>query len=88
MSKPTPKKTRPVITAAMRAGMKAGLDAALAFFDGSQTKMANAVGVKQPSIAGAILRGKVSPALAKKIHTASRGSVPRWTLRPDHFEAA
>jgi DNA-binding transcriptional regulator YdaS (Cro superfamily) len=63
------------------------LDKAIKFF-GSQGKLANAVGVKQPSIAGAKLRGQASESLAKKIHAATRGAVPKWELRPDLFEAA
>jgi DNA-binding transcriptional regulator YdaS (Cro superfamily) len=50
---------------------------------GSQAALARAVGIKQPSIAGALLRGKVSPALAIKIHNVSGGAIPKWKLRPD-----
>lgn len=65
--------------------LRAGLDKAIQHF-GSQGKLANAIGVKQPSIAGAVLRGRLSENLAKRIHTATKGEVPKWVTRPDLFK--
>jgi len=61
------------------------LRAAVAHF-GSQGKLARAIGIKQPSVAGALLRGKCSEALAIKIDRATKGKVPKWQLRPDLFQ--
>lgn len=65
-------------------GKQTPIDRAIEHF-GSQAKWARAIGVKQPSIAGAKLRGKVSPKVAKATHFASRGTIPMWKLRPDVF---
>lgn len=55
---------------------------------GSQSALAKAVGLKQPSISGAVLRGRASARLAQLIHKATRGKHPRWKLRPDLYSAA
>jgi DNA-binding transcriptional regulator YdaS (Cro superfamily) len=67
-------------------GTTGALDKAISHF-GSQGKLAKACGIKQPSIAGAKLRGKASESLAKTIHKVTRGAVPKWELRPDLFKA-
>lgn len=72
------------VSAEQRSKMKAELLAAVSYY-GSQTALAAAAGVKQPSIASAILRGRVSAALARRIHTATKGKIARWQLRPDVF---
>lgn len=77
----------PKFSERQRSMMAAALGAAVSYF-GSQGKLADAVGIKQPSIAGAILRGKVSEAIAKLIHDKTRGEIPKWKLRPDKFENA
>lgn len=61
------------------------LRAAVVYF-GSQAKLAKAVRVKQPSIAGALMRGKASRRLAIRIDKASDGHIPQWKLRPDLFK--
>jgi DNA-binding transcriptional regulator YdaS (Cro superfamily) len=58
---------------------------AIEFF-GSQAKLAKAIGIQQPSIAGALLRGQVSEAVAIAIDRASGGKVPKHRLRPDLFK--
>lgn len=75
---------KPVISKNLKNRMRRALGRAIAHF-GSQGKLALAIGVSQPSIAGALLRGKVSPALAESIHKVTLGKVPKWELRPDHF---
>ncbi|MEK2333644.1 helix-turn-helix domain-containing protein [Salmonella enterica] len=51
---------------------------------GSQQKLADACGVKQPSV-WAWLHGKkrVSAENAKRIEMATNGSVPAYLIRPD-----
>ncbi|TKI03552.1 transcriptional regulator [Martelella alba] len=51
---------------------------------GSQQKLADACGVKQPSV-WAWLHGKkkVSAANAKRIEKATNGTIPAYLIRPD-----
>lgn len=66
-------------------GTDTPIERAISHF-GSQAKWAKAIGIEQPSIAGAKLRGKVSKSVAIATHRASRGAVPKWELRPDLFK--
>lgn len=56
-------------------------------FVGSQKKLAEACGVKQPSV-WAWLHGKkkVSAENAKRIEVATNGNVPAYQIRPDLSE--
>lgn len=63
------------------------LNRALALFNNSQTALAQAVGVAQPSISKAVKRGKASLSLAIKIESATGGRVTCHELRPDIWPA-
>ena len=52
---------------------------------GTEAKLAEAVGVKQPSINAAKRASRVSAELAARIHKATNGQVSREQLRPDLF---
>jgi DNA-binding transcriptional regulator YdaS (Cro superfamily) len=53
----------------------------------SPSVLANACGVSQGFISHLRTgRKKPSPALAKRIETATNGNVTRWQLRPDVFD--
>lgn len=56
---------------------------------GSQAKLADAVGVRQQTISKLLLcqREKISGEIAVGIHQATEGKVPKWTIRPDLFDA-
>lgn len=56
---------------------------------GSQTKLADAIGVRQQTISKLLLgqREKISGEIAVGIHQATSGAVPKWKVRPDLFEA-
>lgn len=78
-------KARRSVPAATPHDLRQGLTKAIEHF-GSQGKLAHAIGVKQPSIAGAVLRGRLSRELAERVHDASEGEVPKWVVRPDLFK--
>lgn len=54
---------------------------------GSEAKLGTACGVTQGAIWKAKRAGRVSGELAVKIEHATKGSVPRWRLRPDLWDA-
>ncbi|MBX3546878.1 MAG: helix-turn-helix domain-containing protein [Chelatococcus sp.] len=54
---------------------------------GSESKLAVACGVSQAAIWKAKRAGRVSPRLAAAIHRATNGSIPKWRLCPDVFDA-
>jgi DNA-binding transcriptional regulator YdaS (Cro superfamily) len=54
---------------------------------GSEAKLGVACGVTQGAIWKAKRAGRVSGELAVKIERATKGSVPRWRLRPDLWDA-
>jgi DNA-binding transcriptional regulator YdaS (Cro superfamily) len=64
--------------------MREALDRAVGIF-GSQKKLADAVGLKQPSINRAVKKGQASSELAIMIERATNGAVPKHELRPDLF---
>jgi DNA-binding transcriptional regulator YdaS (Cro superfamily) len=67
--------------------MLSALKRAITHF-GSQARLAAAIGVRQPSVSGAVRRGRASAALALKIERASKGAIKAAELRPDVFEEA
>lgn len=65
--------------------IKTLIEAAIAEF-GSEAKLADAAGVKQPTINEAKKTGRVGPRLAIGLEKATRGAIPRWVSRPDLWE--
>lgn len=65
-----------------------GMIRAVEFF-GSQAKLVEAIGCfSQQTISRTLNRdNEPDPKLAVAIHTATNGQVPKWTIRPDLFEA-
>jgi DNA-binding transcriptional regulator YdaS (Cro superfamily) len=65
-----------------------GMVSAVEFF-GSQQKLVEALGCySQQTISRALNRGnEPSAELAVAIHKATNGTVPKWKVRPDLFEA-
>ena len=59
---------------------------------GSETALARAAGVSQPTVNEAKHKGRVSPRVALGIDRATGGQIPKSALRPDfwppHREAA
>lgn len=53
---------------------------------GSEAKLGVACGVSQGAIWKAKRAGRVSGELAVAIEKATKGSVPRWRLRPDLWD--
>lgn len=60
---------------------------ALSKFEGSQTRLAKAIGCSQAMV-WKLLNGKarVSVEMARKIHQATDGDCPEYKLRPDFFQ--
>ncbi len=68
---------------------QAGLLRALDIFDGSQTKLADAIGVTQVAISLALKRGgTMSARNAIRIERATGGRVKRYEICPDLAEEA
>lgn len=61
------------------------LDTAIVHAGGTQRKLADAIGMTQHAIHHAIKVGRVSPELAVKLDTYTKGLVSKETLRPDIF---
>jgi DNA-binding transcriptional regulator YdaS (Cro superfamily) len=61
---------------------------AIEFF-GSQAKLVEAIGCFSQQTISRVLNCENEPApeLAAAIHNATGGKVPKWTLRPDLFDA-
>ncbi|WP_371678976.1 transcriptional regulator [Microvirga sp. KLBC 81] len=53
---------------------------------GSEAKLGELCGVSQNAIWHAKKSGRVSAELAKAIHEATGGEVPKWSLRPDLWD--
>ena len=53
---------------------------------GSEAKLATAMGITQPAICKAKGLKQVSPKMAIRIETVTRGRLRRWQMRPDMWD--
>lgn len=54
---------------------------------GSQAKLARAIGFSQHAVWAALMKGNVSPKMARAIHNATDGRIDKAALCPEIFAA-
>ena len=54
---------------------------------GTEAALGQAIGRSQNAVWSAKRHGRVSADMAKRIHEATGGKIPKWELRPDLWDA-